>query len=98
MITCKNCKTHINIVDALEDSPFSWPELQAVWHVCDKCETGNHLRFIAGEIQLIEMVGAPGPDWDILQRQTEPSTSIRVDPGYLHIWLNGKHFEVAIRS
>jgi hypothetical protein len=98
MITCKKCNSEINIVDALENSPFSWPQLQAIWHVCRKCEAGNHVRFIPGAIQLIEIVGAPGPDWKILQTQPEPSVSLRIDPGFLHVWLDGKHYEVETRK
>ena len=98
MINCKKCQTPINITDALETSPFSWPHLQAIWHVCDKCETGNHIRFISGAIPLIEIVGAPGPDWEIIQTNREPSVSIRIDSGYLHIWLEGEHYEVVAKK
>ena len=98
MITCKKCQSEINIVDALETSPFSWSQFQAIWHVCKKCKTGNHIRFISGAIQLIEIIGAPGPDWKIIQTEQEPSVSLRIDPGYLHIWLNEKHYEVETRK
>ena len=47
---------------------------------------------------MIEIVGAPGPDWKILQTQPESSVALRIDPGFLHIWLNEKHYEVETRK
>jgi hypothetical protein len=98
MIHCKKCGDQIDISFALESSPFSWPELQTIWYVCKKCKEGNHIRFISGEIQLIEIISAPGPDWKTIQSQSDPSVSIRIDPGYLHVWLKNKHYEVIARE
>jgi hypothetical protein len=85
MIRCKKCKEQISIINALESSPFSWPQLQSIWYICEKCGEGNHIRFEPGEIQLIEIIEAPGPDWKIIQSQSEPSIFLRIDPKYLHV-------------
>ena len=98
MIQCKKCGIQIEVQNALEDSPFSWPQLQTIWHVCSNCEEGNHIRFVPGELQLIEIVGAPGPDWQIIERHPDPSVSLRIDTGCLHVWYKGKHYEVKVRE
>lgn len=73
------------IRNSLSNSPFCWHELQAIWHECVKCKVGNHIRFIKGQIELIEISGAPGPDWKIIQSEKDDSVSIRTDPGYFHV-------------
>ena len=97
-MNCKNCSSEIDVSYALSNSPFCWPELQAIWHVCVNCNVGNHIRFIKGQIQLIEIIGAPGPDWKIIQNEKDDSVSIRIDPGYFHVWYKKNHYEIEPRK
>jgi len=69
----KSCSSEIDISYALSKSPFCW-------HECVKCKVGNHIRFIKGQIDLIEIIGAPGPDWKIIQSEKNDSVSILTDP------------------
>ena len=98
MIHCKKCEQEIDLRSALLASPFSWPQLQTIWHVCKNCNTGNHLRFVSGGVQLIDIIGAPGPEWEILQAEIAPDIDIRVDPSWLHIWLGKTHYEIPART
>jgi len=98
MIHCKNCSSEIRIDDVLFAAPYSWPSFQAVWYECVSCGTGNHVRFQDDEIQRIEIVGAPGPTWDIVEVAKAPGITIREDPGCLHVWHNGQHYEFPERE
>ncbi|MEZ5528430.1 MAG: hypothetical protein R3E57_00570 [Porticoccaceae bacterium] len=95
---CIECKQDIKIEEALLNSPFSWPEMETIWHKCSKCGAGNHIRFTDGGYGQIKILGAPGPDWEQVSSFSESSISLRKDPGYLHVWLKGKHHEIKARE
>jgi hypothetical protein len=97
-MNCIYCQSQIELETALENSPFSWPEMSTIWHECRKCGHGNHIRFESGRYSQIKMLGAPGPDWDSLNDFPEVSISIRQDPEYLHVWFKGKHYEIRARA
>lgn len=71
---------------------------QLVWYVCSNCGKGNHIRFDNGLAQVVVLQGAPGYEYDPISSTNEQSLQIRVDSGFLHIWLHGKHFEIKERS
>ena len=95
---CVSCQENIQIIVALENSLFSWPEMQTIWYKCTNCKQGNHIYFSDGEIGQIRMLGAPGPNWETINKERAPTINIRKDPKYLHIWYQGKHYEVKARS
>ena len=95
MIHCKQCHDEIPPLVALESSSVSWPLLQTIWYECRKCKTGNHIRFQNQQIQRIEIIGAPCPEWEVVERERDKAISYRVDPSYLHIWYNDTHYEFA---
>jgi len=98
MIKCKECGFHIELKQALEESPYSWPLLQSIWHICPNCKEGNHIRFVEEEVQIIKIISAPGPEWKLINKQREPNLAFRIDPEYLHIWYKEKHYEVKAKD
>ena len=95
---CINCSENISLIQALEASPFSWPEMQTIFYECCKCKTGNHLRFSNGLVEHIKIVSAPGPNWDVISEMSVPSIEIRIDPEYFHIWYESKHYDFCSRK
>lgn len=98
MMNCIECNQEIKIEEALLNSPFSWPEMATIWHKCSKCGVGNHIRFTNGGYGQIRILGAPGPNWQQVNNFVGSSITLRQDPGFLHIWLNGKHYEIEARQ
>lgn len=98
IMKCVYCQKDFDILNAIESSPFSWPHRNSIWYECLQCGQGSHLRFSEGKVQVIKPQGSPGYEYDVLSEISEPSIKIRVDPGYLHIWYLGKHYEVAERA
>ena len=96
-MNCFACNQEITIEEALLNSPFSWPEMETIWYECSKCRGGNHIRFTNDGYGQIKMLGAPGPNWEQVSNFSEPSIKFRADPGFLHIWFNGKHYEIGAR-
>jgi len=97
MIHCKKCSASFDIARILAGSAFCWPQLRSVHYLCEDCGAENRIRFEPGEVQSIEMVGAPGPEVEIVQRHPDPGVSVRVDPDFLHVWYNGTHYEIHAR-
>ncbi|MCS6244544.1 MAG: hypothetical protein H2172_11890 [Opitutus sp.] len=97
-IHCKHCGIEVVLRDAVKTAPFSWPKLQAIWHVCPSCGKPNHIRIENGVFGVIEINGAPGPEWEYVERSRIKDLSFRVDPGFLHISIAGEHFEVASKK
>ena len=93
-MNCIHCEKEILIQEIIEKSSFSWPLWQMVWYICSNCHKGNHFRFEKGKIQLIQLLGSPGNEYEIVFTELEKSIDIRVDSEYLHIWFNGNHNEV----
>ena len=98
MVTCKNCGETIDALTALENAPYSWPELQSIWYPCVRCSAGNHIRFLEHTLQRIEIMGAPGPDWEIVQRERRLGIGVDVKHGELWIWLDEHKFVIPARS
>jgi hypothetical protein len=46
----------------------------------------------------VDFIGAPGPDWKINTQMHVAELQTRRDPGFLHVWLNGKHYEFPARK
>ena len=95
---CRNCGNSIDIQDALVEAEFSFPELNAIYHVCAHCESCMHLRFGKDMVKLIDIVGAPGPHWNVVEEIQLSGTSVRSDPRFLHVWLEDQHYEIAARD
>lgn len=98
MVTCKNCGEKIDALTALENARYSWPQLQTIWYACVRCCTGNHIRFLEDTIQRIEISGAPGPEWEIVQTERCPGIGVEVKPAELVISLAEHKFVIPARS
>jgi hypothetical protein len=95
---CVHCDKEFDIQLAIETSFFSWPQRNTIWHVCQNCKQGNHIRFGKGEVQLVKPQGSPGYEYDVISTISEPTIETRVDPEFLHIWYLGKHYEIKERA
>jgi hypothetical protein len=96
-MNCINCKASFNLEFALSNSVFSWPEMQTIWYVCPDCNKGNHIRFNSKKVELIKSVTNNGTSWETVHDYFEPTIDVRIDSKYLHVWYNGKHFEIESR-
>ena len=83
---------------AIAGSPYSWPRMSAFWHECPICGTGNHLKVMKNRIETIEILGAPGPNWETIQTAVCKGIETREDPEFLHVWLNGHHRAIEARK
>jgi hypothetical protein len=92
-LACPTCSDPVSADLALEHGTVSWPELGAFWYTCPKCQRGAHIQARDNELSLIRILGAPGPDWEVVATIPAPGLTVRADPGYLHIWSNRNHFE-----
>lgn len=97
-INCINCHENIDIVTILQNSLFSLPQLNVVWYECEKCGHGNHFRFRNGDMEQIKVIGASGPDWEVINNIQEPSIDIRIDPDCLHIWYMKNDYKFTNRA
>jgi len=88
-MNCKQCASPIDIKSALETTPYSWPYLECIWHICPKCATGNHIRFETDSVSIIEITGAPGPTWEYFTKEIIPGIKVSWEPKYLHVWIDG---------
>jgi hypothetical protein len=52
------------------------------------------MRVEPNGLSRIRILGAPGPDWDVVATWTVPGLSFRSDPGFLHVWLQQQRFEL----
>lgn len=97
-MNCTNCETNFSITFALQSAEFSWPEMRTFWYECIECHKGNHIRVSDGRYQQIEMIGAPGPEWEVKNTYSDKSISYRADEKYFHVWLYQKHYEIKARA
>lgn len=95
---CKSCGETIDLEAAIQDSPYSWPNLSAFWHECLDCSTGNHVQVKQGEASIIEITGAPGPTWVALSRTQNEGFNVREDPEFLQVWLGNIHRAIPSRK
>ena len=97
-LECKECRSKINLEEAVLSSPFSWPRLHAFWHECSTCGTGNHIRVAKGFSSIIEIVGAPGPSWETLETCRSDGLDWADDPEFLQVWLGSVHRAIPARK
>jgi hypothetical protein len=97
-IACTNCLSAITVQEVLGHGKFSWPEMSAFWLVCPRCGVGSHVGVEDGHVSRIRFLGAPGPDWEVIDTTVVPGLTVRADPGFLHVWLRGAHFEFPARE
>ena len=97
-MNCVNCGKDFSLSSSLENAKFSWPKLRAFWHECAYCKSGNHIRISQGRYQQIEIVGAPGPEWESINMFQESGLTYRQDESFLHVWLNNTHYEIAAKT
>ena len=97
-MNCISCGNSFSLISSLEAAKFAWPKLRAFWYECVHCKSGNHIRVSDGRYQQIKIIGAPGPEWNVIKTFSEKSLSYRQDQSYFHIWLKEKHYEIRAKS
>lgn len=95
---CLSCNAYLSAEDALARGEFSWPEICAFWLRCPSCKEGLHILVEDGCLTQIQIISAPGPDWRSVSRQPIHKLKLRADPGFLHIWAFGRHYEFAAKN
>ncbi len=98
MVRCGNCGESVDVLTALEKSPYSWPNLQAIWYRCVNCGGGNHIRFLRDTVQRIEITGAPGPTWEVIENERYAGVEVKAELEQLVIWVDGRQFVIPARS
>jgi hypothetical protein len=99
-IICKNCSEPINVEQALKTTPYSWPHLNSIWHICKNCKEGNHLKFLEHKVQIINITGAPGPTWELVQSEKNEAVEHVVNDNgcFLNVWYNGNLYSTKARE
>ena len=92
-INCVNCRSVFDLKSALLSAEFCWPEMSTIWSICPVCETGNHILVKNNEFGQIKIL-SQGPDWENINTNSCIDLVVRADPGYMHIWLDNRHYEV----
>ncbi len=77
---------------------FSWPEMHTFWVSCPSCGAGMHLLASEGSLTQIKIISAPGPEWEEICAQPLQGLTVRADPGFLHVWAFGNHYEFPVRT
>jgi hypothetical protein len=98
MVRCGNCGVEVDALMALENAPYSCPNSHAIWHPCLECGAGNHIRFQKDTIQRIEITGAPGPTWEVVESEGYAGIESAAEPEQLVIWACGRQFVIPARS
>ena len=98
MVKCENCGEKVDALTALENAPYSWPNLHTVWYPCVSCGAGNHIRFLKNTLQRIEITGAPGPTWDVVESEQHADIEAKSEPKQLVVWIGGHQFVIPARS
>ena len=93
-----NCGKSFSFISSLESAKYSWPNLRTYWYKCIDCNSGNHIKVSDGRYQQIEIIGAPGPEWEVINTFQEKSLIYRQDPSWLHIWVNEIHYEIKAKK
>jgi len=94
---CLSCGAAIDGKRLLELGKFCWPEMQTFWAACPTCDGGLHIQAREGSLVQIKIVSAPGPDWAEVSVERIQGLTVRADPGFLHIWAYGSHYEFGAR-
>ena len=97
-LSCKQCGKEICLSYAIENSPYAWINLSAIWYECSNCKTGNHIKIMKDRAEIFEVLSAPGPEIEILQTAKFNGLDLRKDPKYLQVWYEKKHREIPSRK
>ena len=97
-LPCPKCSKEFTAGEILEASTISWPELCWIYFKCTVCGEFTHIRITNGRMDTVNFLGAPGPDWEINSSMEIKDFRIRMDPGFAHAWLDGKHYEYEARK
>jgi hypothetical protein len=97
-LPCPKCGEEFEPLEILENSTISWPDLAWIYFRCTKCEEFTHILIEDGRIATVDFLGAPGPDWKVNTPMLVKDFTTRMDPGYAHVWLDGKHYEFEARK
>ena len=92
-LPCPGCDSAYSPKALLEGSAISWPELNWINFSCPSCGESTHILIEDGRMATVDLLGAPGPDWEINVSIEVCDLTTRMDPGFAHVWLNGKHYE-----
>jgi hypothetical protein len=97
-LACPHCGATITPLQALQGGTVSWPTLAGWWVLCPACGRGSHFRVERGRMAQYVIVGAPGPMWEHTHQVPVPGLTRRADPSFMHVWLDGRHFEFPARD
>jgi len=97
-LECKECQEVINLEDAVQAAPYSWPRMQTFWYQCPGCGTGNHIRVTKSLASIIEITGAPGPTWETVENCPTEGLDMSEDPDFLQVWIGSNHRAIPARK
>lgn len=92
-LPCPNCNCEFSPKELLEESSIAWPELQWIYFKCPNCGKQTHILVEDNRIATVDFLGAPGPDWKINTPMLYKDLKVRIDPSFIHVWLDGIHYE-----
>ena len=92
-LPCPNCDKEFSASEILEASTIAWPELNGIYFHCPSCLEYTHILIEEHKMATVHFLGAPGPNWEINTPMVVEGLSVRIDPSFVHIWFNGKHYE-----
>ena len=93
LIDCPKCNCHYTPEEIINGIKYSWPELSWVLFHCNSCGNNIQLQISENKIGIIKNISSPGPDYEIGKIYKVDNLTTRIDPAYLHCWLNKKHYE-----
>jgi hypothetical protein len=97
-LPCPKCNAEFTATQILEASTIAWPELCWIYFKCSSCSQFTHILVKPGRMSTVNYIGAPGPSWEINTSMEISDFTTRMDPGYAHVWLEGKHYEFEARK
>ena len=96
-LECIHCNESLVVEDILDRCSESHPNLSWIYFTCNSCEKTSHIQVKNAAISTIDFIGAPGPDYKIRTTLNLPDFKVRIDPGYIHVWNKGQHYEYKAR-
>ncbi len=97
-LKCPHCSFGVSPENILAEATISWPELSWIYFCCHDCKKNYHVQVENGKMHSITFIGAPGPDYEINNTIVVENFTTRIDLGFVHCWLNKKHYEYPARS
>ena len=94
-LACPHCAQAITPLQALQRGIYSWPEMGAWWSLCPSCPKGGHYR--AEDNFIAQYKWYSENDWPDVTSEEVPGLRLRADPSFLHLWLDGHHYEFPAR-